>query len=176
MKLTIGVMGTGSGCILDYQKKLAVKIGKIIAKRGFILLTGAGLGIPFIAAEAARFAGGKTIGISPAKNLKEHLALGLKTKPFSKIEFTGLGFMGRNPINIKKSDALIFIGGEHGTLNEFTIAYQEGKIIGILKNSGGIANLLPKIIKVFTRKTNAKIIIEENPEKLIDKIIKALET
>ncbi len=176
MKPIIGIMGAGSGCISGHQRALAAKTGKIIAEKKLILLTGAGLGIPLIAAKTAKSCGGKTIGISPAKNPKEHAALGFKTKPFSKIEFTGLGFIGRNFINIQKSDALIFIGGEHGTLNEFTIAYQQNKIIGILKGSGGITDLLPQIIKVFTRKTNAKIIIEKDPEKLMDKIFRALKS
>lgn len=172
MKPIIGIMGTGSGDISAHQRELAKEIGELIAKKRLTLLTGAGLGIPLIAANAAKASSGKVIGISPAASLKEHLSLGLTADPFDELIFTGLGFIGRNAINIYTSDIVIFIGGEHGTLNEFTIAYQQNKIIGILDKSGGISDLFEEIIKKFTRKKSGKnIIIEPNPSKLLEKAL-----
>lgn len=174
MRPVIGIMGTGAGTVSVRQRALAEEIGGLIAKKGFTLLTGAGLGIPLIAANAAKAKGGKVIGISPAANLREHFNLGLTADPFDELIFTGLGFIGRNMINIYTSDILIFIGGEHGTLNEFTIAYQQDKIIGILDKSGGITDILEEIIKKFTRKKSKNcIIIESNPAKLLDKTFRA---
>ncbi|MBI5152438.1 LOG family protein [Candidatus Peregrinibacteria bacterium] len=172
MRPIIGVMGTGSGGISVRQRNLAEEIGNLIAKKGLTLLTGAGLGIPLIAANAAKSSGGKVIGISPAASLAEHAELGLPIDPFEDLIFTGLGFIGRNAVNIYTSDIIIFIGGEHGTLNEFTIAYQQDKIIGILDQSGGITDLIEEIIKKFTRKTPHKnIIIESDPGVLLKKTV-----
>lgn len=176
MKPIIGIMGTGAGALSAHQRALAEELGELIAKKHLTLLTGAGLGIPLIAANSAKKANGKVIGISPAASLEEHLNLGLTADPFDELIFTGLGFIGRNPINIYTSDILIFIAGEHGTLNEFTIAYQQGKIIGILDQSGGITDILEEIIKKFTRPAKAghkNIIIDVDPTSLLEKTLQA---
>jgi hypothetical protein len=58
-----------------------------------------------------------------------------------------------------------------GTLNEFTVAYETGKIIGVLKNSGGTADLIEGIVSNLNKKTNSVLIYEEDPEKLILKCL-----
>ena len=40
--------------------------------------------------------------------------------------------MGRELINIRSSDIVVVVGGRSGTLGEFAIAYEEGKLIGVL--------------------------------------------
>ena len=65
------------------------------------------------------------------------------------IVYTGFGYKGRNVINIRSSDIVLFFGGATGTLNEFTIAYDEGKIIGVLEGSGGVAEHIREIIRIL---------------------------
>ena len=52
--------------------------------------------------------------------------------------FTGLGLMGRELVNIHSSDIVVVVSGRSGTLGEFAIAYEEGKLIGALTDTGGI--------------------------------------
>ncbi len=63
------------------------------------------------------------------------------------IIFTGFGYKGRNVINVRCADIVLILGGATGTLNEFTIAYDEGKIIGVLEGSGGIADHIERSSK-----------------------------
>jgi uncharacterized protein (TIGR00725 family) len=143
----------------------------LIAEKGHTLVTGACPGIPYEAVLAANEIGGKVIGYSPAKDEKEHIEkYGYPVKGFDKIHYTGLGKKGRNILNVRNSDAVVIISGRIGTLNEFTIAYDMGKRIGVLKGSGGITDLIPEIVEVAKKKTDAKIIYSENPEKLMDAI------
>ena len=48
------------------------KIGKLLAKRGVVVVTGDTTGIPLEAAKGAKEAGGFVVGISPASSYLEH--------------------------------------------------------------------------------------------------------
>jgi hypothetical protein len=61
-----------------------------------------------------------------------------------------------------------------GSLNEFTIAHDEGKIIGCLKNTGGVADEADYLLQKFSKKTGARIFRDENPERLLAACLGAL--
>ena len=128
------------------QKKRGLKNSQNFSEplwlqRGCILVTGATTGLPDMVAKAFRRSGGFALGISPAQDRKEHLErYGLPDDGADVIVYTGFGYKGRNVINVRSADIVIIFGGATGTLNEFTIAYDEGKIIGILEGTGGVAD------------------------------------
>jgi hypothetical protein len=78
-------------------------------------------------------------------------------------------------INIRASDIVIIFGGGMGTLNEFTIAYDEGKVIGVIRGSGGVADHIDTIMD-FARKPamRCKVLFDEDPESLIESCVEAL--
>jgi uncharacterized protein (TIGR00725 family) len=170
--MRIAVCGSGQAADESIAAR-ARKIGKEIAEQGHILLTGGCNGYPYEAAKAAFSNKGKVIGFSPAKDEKEHIEkYDFPADNFSEIIFTGKGIPGRNFDLISNSDAVIIIGGKVGTLNEFTLAYHFGKIIGVLAGSGEIAELLPEIAgKIEKRSENEKLIYEKEPEKLVKGVI-----
>ena len=154
--------------------KKAYSVGKEIAINNHVLRFGGCWGYPYEAAKGAFDNNGKVIAISPAKNKEEHVnKYKFPLKYFDEIEYTGLGIPGRNIPLVAGSDAVIIISGQIGTLNEFTIAFHQKKIIGILKDSGGITRMVDKIIKICKKAGEKdKIVYEKNPEKLIDKLVK----
>ena len=177
MKLKIGVMGSAlekkTGKIPKKAQDLAFEVGKAIAEHNCILINGACGGIPQAAAKGACSSDGMVIGVSPAENLHEHLhTYKFPTKEFDIIFFTGFGFKGRNVVNVSNCDAVIVVSGSMGTLNEFSIAYDEGMIIGIMEGSGGFADISKFLIKKIKKKTGAKVFYDKNPHKLVSKIIK----
>jgi uncharacterized protein (TIGR00725 family) len=174
--MKIAVCGLGSG---HYNKDILRKsyeVGREIAKNKIILLTGGCYGYPYEASKGAINEGGVSIAISPAKNLKEiKKKYNYPIKPFTKFEFTGLGVPGRNFPLIKKSDAVIIIGGKSGTLVELSIALHDYKPIGVLKGSGGITKLIPQLAEICTKRNKKqKIIYESNPKSLVNKLIKSI--
>lgn len=176
MNYQIGVFGSAAGEMTPESLKAAKEIGDYIASRNACLITGGCTGIPYAAACEA-YSRGSVVGISPASSLKEHVELyQFPTKEFDCLIFTGMGKKGRNPISIHSCDAAIFIGGRIGTLNEFTIAYDEGKIIGILTGSGGLSDRYVEIAKESGKESKAVIIEDNNPLSLIVHIFEALET
>ncbi len=172
-KVKIGVMGSASGPQTEnpIAREKARTLGREIARRGFILINGACPGLPNDALLAAKGAGGMTIGISPAFSEYEHVNEYLSPHDHDIIMFTGLGFMERDIINIRSSDAVVIIGGGIGTLNEFTVAYDEGRPIGVITNSGGISNSIPHIVEeLCLRKIPPNMVFEDDPKKLLDKL------
>ena len=174
MKTTVGVLGPSA--IWDSQmEELAIRTGMLIAQRGAILITGATTGYSFAAARGASAAGGEVIGFSPAFNRKDHVARGLPVTDHSLIVYTGLSSHGRNLLNVRASNAAVFIGGSMGTLNEFTMAYDEEKIIGILEGSGGFCNHMKEWMLVLAKPGNRSIIhYAANPDRLLDQVFASI--
>jgi len=173
MRLTVGMMGSADKDGSPAIGRQAFALGQSIANRGFVLISGACPGLPLECARGARERGGLSVGISPALSLDEHVhKYHSPADAFDVLIYTGSGLMGREVTNIRSSDVVVIVGGRSGTLGEFAIAYDEGKLIGILQGSGGIADHLDSIVAGFDQKdTGAKLIYEENPQELISKLV-----
>lgn len=171
-KPKIGVMGSSKAPAdehADAVKSLAGRLGRTIAKRGCVLVTGATTGLPDLTSRAARSAGGMTIGISPAQSREEHVSrYALPDDGADVIIYTGFGLKGRNVINIRASDIVVIVDGGIGTLNEFTIAFDEGKVIGILEGTGGVADRVKDIAAVSDRQVSSVILYDSDPEALVN--------
>jgi len=143
MKLTIGVMGTSGGNVSEEVRERAYQLGRAIADQDAILITGACPGLPFEAVRGAKAAGGLVVGISPGLSIDEHRGkYGSPVEGFDVLIYTGSGLMGREITNIRSCDIVVIAGGRTGTLGEFAIAYDEGRLIGILTGTGGITSLV----------------------------------
>ena len=168
-----GAAETGH-CALDAHIK-AQKIGEEIVKKDGILFTGATTGIPFWAAKGAKEAGGISIGVSPAASLASHIkTYHLPIEYFDYIMFTGFEYSGRNLLLTRLADAVIVVCGRMGTLNEFTIAFEDKKPIGILTGTGGMADEISHIVEQAHRGAG-KIVYDDNPKSLVEKLIKLID-
>jgi len=163
-------MGSAGGVLTSGELGLARRVGRNIARRGALIVTGACPGLPHAAVLGAHEAGGESLGVSPAHSREEHVGLyESPLEPYSAIVFTGSGLMGREVDNIHSSDFVIFVGGRSGTLGEFSIAFDEGKLIGVLRDSGGISNEFGAIARLFRKATGAVLIEDTDPDALIDR-------
>ena len=94
--------------------------------------------------------------------------------PGDVIIYTGFGLKGRNVINVRSADIVVLFGGATGTLNEFTIAYDEGKIIGVLEGSGGVTDHIAEIMEFCKKPTRGVVIFDTEAESLLEKCLEAL--
>ena len=131
-KNIIGVFGAGNISDADEEWRAALTVGRLLARRGFVVLTGGLGGIMTAASKGAKDEGGITVGILPGTR---------KTTPANRYVdiavYTGMG-EARNAINTKSCKAAIAIGGEYGTLSEIALALK-GNCPIILLNSWVIA-------------------------------------
>jgi len=167
-------MGSASGDAAENETYLekSREVGQWIARKDCILVNGACPGLPHAAAQGAREEGGFVLGVSPAFSRHEHVHEYKSPEGvYDIILYTSMGFMERDIVNIRSSDGVIFLGGGIGTLNEFTIAYEEGKSIGILLDSGGISNHLKEIVGWCGRQIHENIIFSKDPKELVERLI-----
>lgn len=122
MRTVIGVMGSGRP--LDGAAfSLAHELGRMIAERGWVLLTGGrSAGVMDAASKGAREASGLVIGILPDADgalASDHLDVAIRT---------GMGD-ARNAINVLSSDVVIALPGGAGTLSEIALALKADKTV-----------------------------------------------
>lgn len=177
ISLKMGVMGgAGSGIPSNYLAK-AELLGEAIAEQGCILVTGACPGLPLAAARGAKRHGGLVVGISPGLSLDEHIFKYESPTIFHDVLiFTGSGLMGREVVNIRSSDIVVIVGGSSGTLGELAIAYDEGKLIGVLTGTGGISDLVPNILAACHKETGARVLYDDEPARLVGELLSVYRT
>ena len=172
MRLKIGVMGGAGHDIPEDFMQRAYVLGKEIARADCITITGACPGLPLASARGASENGGTVIGISPALSLDEHAYhYGSPTLAHDVLIFTGSGLMGREVVNIRSSDIVVIVGGSSGTLGELAIAYDEGKLIGVLTGSGGISDMVETILETCQKQTGARVVYHSDPAALISALL-----
>ena len=146
-------------------------MGREIARRGAVLVTGATTGFPLWVAMGAKEAGGISVGFSPAASEREHVeTYKLPLDYMDLIIYTGFGYPGRDIILTRSSDAVICGCGRVGTIHEFTVAFEDGKPIGIFEGPWETGAELKEILAKGHR-PNAKVVSGNDPKKLIDDLI-----
>lgn len=104
---------------------VAEEVGRELARRGAVVVTGGRRGVMEAACRGAKSAGGTTLGILPGASrddANEFVDLAVAT---------GLG-EARNAIVVRAADSLVAVGGEWGTLSEIALALHAGKrVVGL---------------------------------------------
>ncbi len=172
----VGVSGsadtTYSG--LDAFEK-AKELGRAIAKQGAIINSGATTGFPLYAAIGAKDECGFSIGFSPAATEEEHVeTYKLPLEYMDVIVYTGFGYSGRDILLVRSSDAMVIGPGRIGTLNEFSVAFEDHKPTGILQGSWDTDELIALVIQSAHR-DNPNIIFDEDPERLVARLIEMVQ-
>jgi uncharacterized protein (TIGR00725 family) len=125
----VAVIGDGDPRGPDAHRLLewAEEIGQNLARGGASVLTGGLGGVMRAASRGALAAGGDTIGFLPGADASE--ANEYVRTPIA----TGLGVM-RNLVVVTAADAVIAVGGRHGTLSEIGLALRMGRHVVTLSS------------------------------------------
>ncbi|MBU3668507.1 MAG: hypothetical protein FGM57_00900 [Candidatus Taylorbacteria bacterium] len=170
----IGVSGAADmGFLSQDAYEIAKEVGREIARQGAIMMSGATTGFPYWAAMGCKEECGVSVGLSPAESVREHTEVyRLPLEYMDFITFTGFGYSGRDLLFTRSCDAIIIGPGRIGTFHEFTISFEDQKPIGILKGDGEWAT--DDIIKIMvenSHRPNNKIVFDDNPKRLIAKLL-----
>lgn len=154
----------------------AEALGREIARHNAVLVTGAAAGFPLWSAMGAKEEGGFCVGFSPASSEKEHLeAYRLPVDYLDIVVYTGFGYSGRNLLLTRSADA-VFVGcGRIGTINEFTVAYEDNKPVGVLESPGWKTDEVIKYIIKESRRVNRNIIFDHDPKRLVERVLELVE-
>lgn len=179
MLTKIGVMGSANDAlpdgVADALRERAEGLGRAVAAvKDAALMTGATTGLVYIVGKTAREHGALHIGVSPASNEGEHTSrYELPADACDLIIYTGFGLKGRNVVLVRSCDIVLFIAGSMGALNEFTIAHDEGKIIGCLTGTGGVADEAERLLQIFPKSTGACVLHGDDPARLLSACLEA---
>lgn len=176
LKLKLGVSGAAETghCGLDALDK-AKELGREIIRQGGILVTGATTGFPLWSAMGAKEERGISIGLSPAIDARDHVeGYRLPLDYMDLIIYTGFGFPGRDLLFTRSCEALFVGCGRIGTIHEFTIAFEEGKPIGILEGSWTMDEQIRDMIEKSDR-SGDRVIFDSDPKRLVERIIEMIE-
>ncbi|MEM3486240.1 MAG: TIGR00725 family protein [Candidatus Methanomethyliaceae archaeon] len=161
----IGVLTTYDPVPPEVEEK-AKRLGKALAAQGAIVITGGNGGLMTLVAEAARKAGGITVGVL-ARELEDIGPEHPWFNPYNTIKIkTGQTFTSRSSIVVRSSDAVVVVAGGVGTLIEVSIAYNLKKPIVVLKGSGMMADKLALMFPdgFIDHRRMVKMHFVENPE------------
>ena len=115
----------GPGEASPEETEAAEQVGRALAERGAVVVSGGLGGVMAAACRGAKDAGGTTLGILPGSDrsaANEWVDVAVPT---------GLG-EARNALVVRAADALVAVGGGYGTLSEVALALKAGKpVIGL---------------------------------------------
>jgi len=122
-KVLVAVIG-GNSCSAKVEQ-IAIKLGKLLAKVGVILICGGLSGVMEAVSKGMKSGGGISVGILPGSDKRA-------SNPYINIPIpTGMGY-SRNTIVAGCADVVIALPGEYGTLSELAFALNMKKpVIGI---------------------------------------------
>src|SRR5437870_13604482 len=142
---------------------MAEEVGRLVAERNGIVVTGGLSGVMEAVSRGAKQAGGLVIGILPGFNKED-------ANPYVDVALTtGMGWM-RNTLVVRAADAVIMISGGIGTLNELTVAYQDKPTV-ILEHTGGWSDRIREIAyagKHLDEAGSATLHFAATPEEAVD--------
>lgn len=177
LRIKIGISGAAETghCGLNALEQ-AKELGREVIRQGGIVITGATTGFPLWAAMGAKEEHGVSIGLSPASSEKEHLETWrLPVDYMDLIIYTGFGFPGRDLLFTRSCDAVIIGCGRIGTIHEFTIAYEDGKPIGVLEGPWTMDEQIKDILAKGNRPAD-KVLYDSDPKKLIERVMQMVDT
>lgn len=125
----VAVIGDGDPRGPDAHRMLewAEEVGQHLARGGAVVVTGGLGGVMRAASRGAVGAGGETIGLLPGADASE--ANEYVRTPIA----TGLGVV-RNLVVVTAADAVVAVGGRHGTLSEIGLALRMGRQVVALSS------------------------------------------
>lgn len=114
----VGVVGPGTA-VAESLLRMAGDVGRLLAVRGWVVVTGGLGGVMEAAARGASEASGLTVGLLPG----DRRASG---NPYLSVAIpTGLGEL-RNALLVRACDGIVAVGCSWGTLSEIALAVRTG--------------------------------------------------
>ena len=155
----IGVMGGGD--VESAVESAAYELGKLIARRGWILLNGGrNCGVMSASARGAKKAGGTVIGVLAGANHRG------ASPDLDIVIATGMGD-ARNVINVLSSDVVVALRGGAGTLSEVALAIKNNRPVILLGWSGGAP--------LAEHRESGLLQAADSPEEAIGAVVRLLE-
>ncbi|MFQ6075211.1 MAG: TIGR00725 family protein [Candidatus Bathyarchaeia archaeon] len=153
------VIGYGGEHCTEEAYDIAYRVGKEVARRGAVLVTGGLGGVMEAASKGAAEADGLVVGIIPQDEK------GYANPNCDIVIPTGIGH-ARDFITAYAADAVVVVGGGVGTMVEACAAYLKSKPIVSVTGSGGVADRIAGTY--LDDRQLVRIVGEEDPRMAVE--------
>lgn len=161
MKKLISVCGSdvGDDKLSRYALKTAFEVGRLIAKKGGVIVCGGHGGVMEAVCKGAKQENGVTVGIMPYENdnVNEYVDIAIPTDIGN----------ARNIFVARAGDVTIAIGGRWGTLSEIAFRMISEKPLILIKGTGGCVDEI--ISGNIMQDIESKFVIAESAEDAVKK-------
>ena len=166
MKRLISVCGSdvSDKQLSKYALEIAYKVGKLVAKKGGVIICGGHGGVMEAVCKGAKKENGITVGIMPFENDEVNKFVDIAIP-------TDIGNV-RNFLVSNSGDVTIAIGGRWGTLNELSYRIITGKPLILIKGTGGCVDEI--INKNIIKNSYMDYIVVESAKEAVEKAYKLL--
>lgn len=171
--MKIAIISSASQIIDESNIAKITAITNYVHQLGNIeIMTGGSQGIPGLIVQKAKAAGMKTTAYSPDENKDLHASRhdNLDLQYFDEVNHFR-GFTERTLAMFQDADGILVLNGRMGTLSEFTIALEEGKRVGVVTNTGGIADHLEEIMQMAQKDFPGQAFFHDDHTKVIDWLV-----
>ena len=161
MKKVISICGSDvdDASLSKIALDVAEQVGRLIARKGAVLVCGGQGGVMKAACKGAKEENGITVGILPysKKDTNECIDIAIPTN---------IGNV-RNYLVASSGDAVIAIGGRWGTLNEISFSMIFEKPLILIRGTGGCVDEITK--GCLMQNIESKYYIVDSAEEAVDK-------
>ncbi len=165
MRPQILVIGYGEEHCPEKAYSIAYRVGREVARRGAVLVTGGLGGVMEAASKGAKEAGGIVLGIIP-QDSKTY------ANPYCDIVIpTGMGY-SRDFLTAYTADAVVVVGGGAGTMIEVCYAYLKCRPIVSVVGSGGVADSI--VGTYLDDRRLVEVVGEEDPQRAVERALNLL--
>lgn len=195
MKYKVGIYGS---YIAESQAsiQLAQDLGNALAQRDVIAVTGGGSGMPYVVAQVAKQRGAEVWGFTseydeeaqkkayPLDDITTYDKLFYVPHQYNHLfsldhELSAARDWSarlkyRNLVSTIQVDAGIIVSGGWGTMNEFTNLLYDGKPVGVLLGTGGLADELPVWFPRLRKKSESIVFFHHDPAGLVSAVLQEL--
>ncbi|MFA6414447.1 MAG: hypothetical protein WC217_01745 [Candidatus Paceibacterota bacterium] len=171
--MKIAIISSASHVISESNVLKATAITSYLHQIGTIeIMTGGSHGLPGLIVQKAKAVGIKTVAYSPDENKDLHASRhdNLSLQYFDEVNHFR-GFTQRTLAMFQVADGILVLNGRMGTLSEFSIALEEGKRVGVVTNTGGIADHLEEIVRMAKKDFPGQVFFNDDCTKVIDWLI-----
>lgn len=179
--IRVAVIGRSTPPFSEELMSQASVLGREVASRGCVLLSGACNGLPHAAVLAAKQAGAKTAGYSPADGPDRHVdAFCSPLDGFSELHYFGRpdwsvvkNFTWRSAHLIDDADVVFCVEGSWGTMSEVALVFETEKPFGVLE-SGGAAGFVRTLEKTLAKRRSKPVIFGTSARELAAEVLDGL--
>lgn len=172
MTLNIGVIGDPPVPFDEQTRARLGSLGRAIAESDCVLITERRPGIPNPIVQGARAAGGMVVGTASARTAGVDRAANGAPSDEVDIQISSASQSENGQAEtIRSSDVIVIATASSGPASSLGAPFNEGRPIGVLTQTRGIADAFEALVRACAPRSNAVVVCDDDPVRLVGRLI-----